>query len=161
MTSLPKSLGSKLIICIVIIQCVGALRDLQDPERSCLISSFSGMSWMAAFIFSRIVMTALCHFRLQCRRSTNQSVNRTGFIIVTRYEAISAGRINTFIMVGNIYEKDRNMVNCESYGKSSLSHIVKVSHYTVSSHEIKALIGMLFTKSYPRACWFVCQWEDF
>lgn len=39
--------------------------DLQEPERSCLISSLSGMSWMAVLIFSLITFTALCHFRLQ------------------------------------------------------------------------------------------------
>lgn len=54
-------------------QCI--IKDLQEPDRSCLISSFSGMSWMAALIFSLITCTALCHFRLQCRRSSSQSVD--------------------------------------------------------------------------------------
>lgn len=52
-----------------------AIRHLQEPERSCLISSFSGMSCMAPLIFSRIDFTTLCHFRLQWRRSSSQSVD--------------------------------------------------------------------------------------
>lgn len=51
------------------------VKDLQEPERSCLISSFSGMSWMAALIFSLISLTAFCHFKLQWRRSTSQSAD--------------------------------------------------------------------------------------
>lgn len=50
--------------------------DLQEPDKSCLISSFSGMSCMAALIFSLMVFTVLCHFRLQCRRSSSQSVDK-------------------------------------------------------------------------------------
>lgn len=46
----------------------------QEPESSWAISSLSGMSWMAALIFSRIVSTRLCHFRLQCLLSTSQSM---------------------------------------------------------------------------------------
>ncbi len=57
----------------------GTVRDLQEPERSCLISSLSGMSWMAALIFSLIAFTALCHFRLQWRRSSSQSVDTERF----------------------------------------------------------------------------------
>lgn len=49
---------------------------LQEPESSFLISSFSGISWMAALIFSLISFTALCHFRLQWRRSRSQSVGK-------------------------------------------------------------------------------------
>lgn len=63
-------------ICVYLNSRCGAVmrvRDLQDPERSSLISSFSGMSCIAALIFSRMLITALCHFRLQCRRSTSQS----------------------------------------------------------------------------------------
>lgn len=51
------------------------VKHLQEPERSCLISSFSGMSWMAALIFSLISLTAFCHFKLQWRRSTSQSAD--------------------------------------------------------------------------------------
>lgn len=52
------------------------VKDEQDPERSCLISSFSGMSWMAALIFSLMSLTAFCHFKLQWRRSRSQSADK-------------------------------------------------------------------------------------
>lgn len=62
--------------------------DLHEPERSALISSFSGMSWMAALIFSLITFTALCHFRLQCLRSTSQSATtQSEFTSVTSVSA--------------------------------------------------------------------------
>lgn len=48
----------------------------QAPSSSCFISWFSGMSWMAALIFSRMAWTRLCHFRLQCLLSTSQSAVR-------------------------------------------------------------------------------------
>lgn len=63
--------------------CKDIKSDPQEPERSCLISSFSGMSWMAALIFSRIAMTALCHLTLQWRRSSSQSVHRASQLTVT------------------------------------------------------------------------------
>lgn len=53
----------------------GIVKILQEPERSCLISSFSGMSWMATLIFSLISLTAFCHFKLQWRRSKSQSAD--------------------------------------------------------------------------------------
>lgn len=65
--------------------CVSALLGHPDPKlhsqapaSSCFISSFSGMSWMAALIFSRMASTWLCHFRLQCLLSTSQSARQAG-----------------------------------------------------------------------------------
>ena len=57
-----------------------ALKHSQDPESSWAISWLSGMSWMAALIFSRMVNTRLCHFRLQCLLSTSQSIAQTQII---------------------------------------------------------------------------------
>lgn len=79
-----QTLGNRLpVVTPTLAACTSALRGTPDPRlhsqapaSSCFISSFSGMSWMAALIFSRMTSTWLCHFRLQCLLSTSQSARQ-------------------------------------------------------------------------------------